>query len=113
MSLLHKKQCKPCEGGVAPLSSQEAAKFQKEVANWELNHDHSMLTLSLSCDNFYDVMSAVNGIACIVNQEDHHPDITLGYNYCSIAFTTHAVKGLSENDFICAYKINQLLDLNE
>jgi 4a-hydroxytetrahydrobiopterin dehydratase len=55
-------------------------------------------------------MAFVNAMAWVANREDHHPDFTAGYNYCEVTFTTHAIDGLSENDFICAAKVNALLD---
>ncbi len=103
------RRCVPCEGGVAPL---EAAAARRELAAldpaWQLDAEARHLCREYRCANFYRVMSLVNAIAHIANAEDHHPDLELGYNYCRVRYTTHAIRGLSENDFICAAKIDRL-----
>ncbi|MEO6564242.1 MAG: 4a-hydroxytetrahydrobiopterin dehydratase, partial [Nitrosospira sp.] len=62
-------------------------------------------------NNYYQTMAFVNAVAWVSHREDHHPDITVGYNKCRVEYTTHAVNGLSENDFICAAKIDTLLKI--
>jgi 4a-hydroxytetrahydrobiopterin dehydratase len=79
MKELSARKCMPCEGGVPPLTA-----------------------------DFYRTMSFVNALAHIANTEDHHPDLKLGYNYCHVTFSTHSIGGLSENDFICAAKLDKL-----
>lgn len=105
---LQSKHCKPCEGNVKPLSSDESKKLLSQIKNWELNSDNTFISSNFSFKNFYKTMAFVNAIAWIANQENHHPDIEMGFNYCVVRYTTHAIKGLSENDFICAAKINEL-----
>ncbi len=112
MSFLQNKSCSACEGKSNALTKDETKKLLQEVPNWEPNDSHTAISCTLKCENFHEVMSAINGVACLANIENHHPDISLGYNYCHITFTTHAVNGLSENDFICASKINLLLNIN-
>jgi 4a-hydroxytetrahydrobiopterin dehydratase len=105
--MLAEKQCKPCEGGVAPLPRGESEKMLKELANgWTLTPEATAIRRAFAFKDFYRTMSFVNALAHIANIEDHHPDLEVGYNYCRVQFTTHTIKGLSENDFICAAKID-------
>ena len=75
---------------------------------WHLTADDRSLRRVLAFKDFYRTMSFVNAVAHVANIEDHHPDLEVGYNYCRIIFTTHSIKGLSENDFICAAKVDQI-----
>jgi 4a-hydroxytetrahydrobiopterin dehydratase len=106
---LAEKRCKPCEGGVAPLARTEAEGLMAQLsADWKLSGDGLSVRREYRFRDFYRTMSFVNALAHIANLEDHHPDLELGYNYCRVRFTTHAIKGLSENDFICAAKIDRI-----
>lgn len=106
---LAQKKCKPCEGGVAPLTREAAEALLARLAGgWQLTADHRSIRRELAFKDFYRTMSFVNAVAHPANIEDHHPDLEVGYNYCRIAYTTHAIRGLSENDFICAAKIDQI-----
>ena len=106
---LAERRCVPCEGGVAPLTPGEAAAaLAKLDPAWRLDATGRRIEREFRCKNFYRVMSLVNAIAHIANTEDHHPDIELGYDYCRVRYTTHAIGGLSDNDFICAAKIDRL-----
>jgi 4a-hydroxytetrahydrobiopterin dehydratase len=101
------KKCKPCEGGVAPLTRTAAeALLTKIDPSWRLSADGASIRRELAFKDFYRTMSFVNAVAHAANIEDHHPDLEVGYNYCRIVYTTHAIRGLSENDFICAAKID-------
>ena len=102
-------RCKPCEGGVAPLKDQEIRNLLKQVPGWE--HANRRIAKSYSFKNYYQTMAFVNAAAWISHREDHHPDITVGYNQCRVEYWTHAIGGLSENDFICAAKLDKLFDL--
>lgn len=104
------KKCVPCEGGIPPLTAQEIAGLLPNVKNWQLNAEQTALTKQYSFKNFYHTMSFVNAVAWVANQEDHHPDLKVGYNYCEVTYMTHAINGLSENDFICAAKVDALHD---
>jgi 4a-hydroxytetrahydrobiopterin dehydratase len=109
MSELAQKKCKPCEGGAAPLTREAAvALLGKLDPAWALTADHRAIRRELAFKDFYRTMSFVNAVAHVANIEDHHPDLEVGYNYCRIVFSTHAIKGLSENDFICAAKVDQI-----
>jgi 4a-hydroxytetrahydrobiopterin dehydratase len=104
---LAKKHCKPCEGNTTPIPRKEATKLVATLAaGWKLADDAQALRRELNFKDFYRTMSFVNALAHIANLEDHHPDLEVGYGYCRIVLTTHAIKGLSENDFIVAAKID-------
>ena len=103
------RRCVPCEGGVKPYTEAEArAALAALDPAWRLDTAAHHLEREYGFKDFYRVMSFVNGVAHIANREDHHPDLELGYDYCRVRYTTHAIKGLSENDFICAAKIDRL-----
>jgi 4a-hydroxytetrahydrobiopterin dehydratase len=109
MSDLAQKKCTPCQGGTPPLTRDRANELLGKLdKGWSLAADAGSIRRELSFKDFYRTMSFVNAVAHLANIEDHHPDLEVGYNYCRIVFTTHAVKGLSENDFICAAKVDQL-----
>ena len=109
MNDLSQKRCKPCEGGVAPIERNEAESLLKKLdAGWRLSDDAKSIHREWKFKNFYHTMSFVNAVAHIANTEDHHPDLEVGYGVCRMKFTTHAIDGLSENDFICAAKVDRL-----
>ena len=109
MSDLTSKKCVPCEGGVQALTRAEAQNLMKQLkAEWRLADDAKSIASEWKFRNFFHTMSFVNAVAHIANAEDHHPDVELGYSYCRIRYNTHAIGGLSENDFICAAKIDAL-----
>lgn len=109
MSELTDKKCVPCEGGVQPLSRAEAQRYLTKLApGWTLSSDATRIERQYKFKDFYRTMSFVNGVAFVANNEDHHPDLEVGYDYCRVRYMTHAIKGLSENDFICAAKIDRL-----
>ena len=110
MNDLKNQQCKPCEGGVCPLDESLSIQQLEQVPGWELSEDRQGITRKLKFRDFVSTMSFINAMADMAEQQGHHPDFAAGYNYCEIRFTTHAIGGLSENDFICAAKINHLLD---
>jgi len=109
MSALVEQRCKPCEGGVAPLTLDEARELMKQLhETWKLADDGKSIRNEWKFRNFYHAMSFVNAVAHIANAEDHHPDFEVGYGYCRMTFNTHAIGGLSQNDFICAAKVDAL-----
>jgi 4a-hydroxytetrahydrobiopterin dehydratase len=107
---LTNRHCVPCEGGVPTLTRAEAETLLADVPNWELADDTRSINRRFEFKGFYKCMSFINAMAWIANAENHHPDFSAGYNFCEVTFTTHAIDGLSDNDFICAAKINALLD---
>ncbi len=105
---LNQKNCVPCEGGVPALSKNESENLLAQLKEWQLLENPLRLSKNFSFKHFYHTIAFVNAVAWIANQENHHPDLEVGYNYCKINYHTHAINGLSENDFICAAKIDQL-----
>lgn len=92
-----------------PLDVTEAAALLKELhADWAISADNTAISRKFSFKGFRQTMEFVNAIAWIVNKEKHHPDLKVGYDYCDVLFTTHAINGLSQNDFICASKVDAL-----
>jgi 4a-hydroxytetrahydrobiopterin dehydratase len=109
MSALTEKRCKPCEGGVEPFTRAQAEGLLSQLARgWEIEGDGKSIRREFRFKDFYRTMSFVNALAHIANLEDHHPDLEVGYGSCRVRFSTHSIKGLSENDFICAAKIDAI-----
>jgi 4a-hydroxytetrahydrobiopterin dehydratase len=109
MNELVQKRCVPCEGGVEPLAREQAEALMAQLdPAWQLAADAKSIRREFKFRNFYHSMGFLNAVAYIANAEDHHPDVEVGYGYCHVRFNTHAIGGLSENDFICAAKIDQL-----
>lgn len=106
---LSNKNCKPCEGGVPPLIESEAQAMLKELDSWEMNNNAISKTFEFK--NYYQVLAFVNAVAWMTHREDHHPDMAVSYNKCRVEYSTHAIGGLSENDFICAAKVDALFKL--
>ena len=111
MDDLNKKKCVPCEGGVIPFDISQIHKYQKKVDGWDIikgNEDIFYLSKKFKFENFLNSQNFVIKVGQISEEEDHHPDINYGWGYAEIKITTHAIKGLSENDFILAAKIDQI-----
>lgn len=108
MTALIEKSCRSCAPGTPPLSREQANEMLSQIPGWSLNQDATGISRSFKFKNYHETMAFVNAQAWIAHREDHHPDIELGYNRCQVRFSTHSIKGLSENDFICAAKINAL-----
>ncbi|MHB1280871.1 MAG: 4a-hydroxytetrahydrobiopterin dehydratase [Acidithiobacillus sp.] len=104
---LRKGRCRPCEGGAAGLSAEAIQAGLQDLSGWQL--DGSALCRDCHFKNFYETMAFVNAVAWIADREDHHPDMEVGYGRCVVRYSTHAVDGLTDNDFICARQINALL----
>lgn len=105
-SSLTEKRCKACAPGTPALSQVQIDQLIPEVPGWKIHE--GALCRAYDFKDFHRTMAFVNALAWIAHQEDHHPDLKLGYNRCEVHFSTHSVKGLSENDFICAAKVNAL-----
>jgi 4a-hydroxytetrahydrobiopterin dehydratase len=106
---LASRKCKPCEGGAAPLPDSAARALLADLSGWELVGG-AAIRKTVKCKDFLDAVSLIQRIAPIAEAEDHHPDLHLtGYRKLTIELSTHAIGGLSENDFILAAKIDQLL----
>ncbi len=105
---LAKRKCVPCEGGIPPLTKEEAEKLIPELKDWMLVDEANLLAKSFRFKDFVETMKFVNKVADIAETEGHHPDMTVTYGAVTIELMTHAIGGLSENDFIVAAKIDEL-----
>ncbi len=104
------KHCKACEGGVDALTPDQARALSAQLhADWQLSADGKQISRGFRFKNYYQTLAFVNAAAWISHQEDHHPDLEVGYSRCVVRYTTHAIDGLSENDFICAAKVDALM----
>jgi 4a-hydroxytetrahydrobiopterin dehydratase len=101
------KRCRPCEGGVPPLDDAAAAGLLAALPEWV--RDGAFIARTYSFANHYEAIAFVNAVAWVSHREDHHPDLAVGYLDVRVSYTTHAIGGLSENDFICAAKVEKLL----
>tara|TARA_B100000035_G_scaffold248958_1_gene217719 strand:- start:678 stop:1022 length:345 start_codon:yes stop_codon:yes gene_type:complete len=114
MSDLLKKKCSPCEGGVTPFDISEIHKYQKKVDGWVIvKNDKNIFNLEkkFKFKNFLESQNFVNEVGKLSEDEGHHPDILFGWGYAKINITTHAIEGLSENDFILAAKIDKIINV--
>ena len=114
MSNLKDKKCVPCEGGVIPFDISEIHKYQKKVDGWDISKDNKQnffLNKRFNFRNFIESQEFINKVGEISEDEGHHPDISFGWGYAEIKITTHAIEGLSENDFILAAKIDQIFNV--
>lgn len=106
---LAQKKCVPCEGGTKPLTKEEAIRLISELkATWELDDASTKIRCEFVMESFPDAISFVAAIGAIAEEEGHHPDIHIFYTTVIIELWTHAIRGLSENDFILAAKIEQV-----
>ncbi len=110
MTELTEKHCKACEGGADALDDQRIQSLLVQVPGWEVAGDNRSIRRRFEFKGFYKTVSFINAMAWVANQEGHHPDFCAGYNYCEVSFTTHDLGALSENDFICAARLNALLE---
>jgi len=108
MEDLTKKRCVPCEGGTPPLTRPEAEKYLAQVRDWQLSDDAKLISKEFILKDFKEAIAFINRVAALAEEEGHHPDIRLSWNRVRLELSTHAIKGLSENDFIVAAKINAL-----
>lgn len=107
---LRNKKCVSCEGIGTPLTAEQIKNLLPQLdGQWQVSTENQSIKRELSFKNFYETMAFVNALAWIANRENHHPDLELGYNYCKVTFMTHALNGLTHNDFICAAKLDGLL----
>lgn len=102
------KHCVPCEGGVPALDKETSAKLLKKLDGWDIRESGNEIIKSFHFKNYYQTIAFVNAIAWMAHNENHHPDLEVSYNHCLVRYSTHAIGGLSENDFICAAKIDAI-----
>jgi len=103
------KSCIPCRGGVPPLGAEEAKEYLLEAPGWTLSDGATRIRREVSFRNFSSALEFVNRVGELAEREGHHPDIEFGWGYCRVTFYTHKIRGLHENDFIMAAKVNALL----
>jgi 4a-hydroxytetrahydrobiopterin dehydratase len=106
MPSLAAMKCKELPAGTPALGRARIDALLKEVPGW--SYDGKVISKTWPFKNYYETLAFVNAVAWIVHHEDHHPDMNVGYNRCRVEFSTHSVGGISENDFICAAKIEAL-----
>lgn len=106
---LSNKDCVPCQGGVPPMSADEAQKTLSQLDGWTLSDDGTTISRRFEFKGFAKAVEMANLAAWLGNKQGHHPDISFGWGYCAVAFTTHEAGGLTENDFICAAKLDALV----
>lgn len=107
MNTLAKQTCRPCEGGTAPLADAQVAQLLSQLTDWQL--EEGKLVKTFRFRDHYQAVAFVNAVAWISHTQDHHPVVELGYNTVRLAYWTHAIGGLSVNDFICAAKVDSVL----
>ncbi|MCI0597687.1 4a-hydroxytetrahydrobiopterin dehydratase [Candidatus Parcubacteria bacterium] len=108
MSELTHKRCVPCEEGGSPLTLEQAQDLMEHAPGWTLSDDARKLTRSFVFKDFIKALAFVNAVGKLAEEEWHHPDIMLGWGRVELTFTTHSLRGLAENDFIMAAKVNAL-----
>lgn len=110
MKNLAEKKCKPCEGGVDPLTAEQSKALLKALhKDWVLVEEQNRIERLFSFPSFARNIAFVNAVAFIATNEGHHPELHVTYRTCRVSYTTTAISGLSDNDFICAAKIDRLL----
>ncbi|MDP2311074.1 MAG: 4a-hydroxytetrahydrobiopterin dehydratase [Pseudomonadota bacterium] len=109
MSDLTTRRCVACEGGMARLSPDGIRQILTEVPGWALVDDDKAIERTFTFEDYWETMAFVNAVAWIAHTEDHHPDLSVHWGKCVVRWNTHAVKGLTDNDFICAAKVSALL----
>ena len=106
---LMRKKCAPCEGGVAPMTDAQIGPMLKGLVG--LQRDGLKIFKEYKFKDHYQTQAFTNAVMWVSHREDHHPYMLVGYNTCRVEFWTHAINGLSENDFICAAKVDSLLEI--
>ena len=109
MTDLAERRCKPCEGGVAPLSGDSARELMGALhSEWQLENGGKSITRSFRFPAYSWTIAFANAVAWIATTEGHHPRMIVEYGNCTVSFTTNAIDGLSDNDFICAAKVDRI-----
>lgn len=107
---LVEKKCTPCRGGIPPLTREEAERFQVQTPNWGLHNGGHRIERTFRFSNFQEAFAFVRHVGELAETEGHHPDISFGWGYATISLRTKKIKGLHENDFIMASKIDRMFD---
>jgi 4a-hydroxytetrahydrobiopterin dehydratase len=105
------RRCKPCKSGIPPFKQPEIESFLQQLKGWQ-QYDH-LISKTYRFRDYYQTIAFVNMVAWISHREDHHPELVVNYNSCHVEYTTHSMHGLSENDFICAAKLDELYGISD
>lgn len=103
---LAEKTCVPCKGGIPPMPKDEARSYMEQVPGWELSEAGDRIARRFAFADFAAALAFVNGVGALAEEEQHHPDIAFGWGYAEVTFFTHKIRGLHENDFVMAAKVN-------
>lgn len=109
MSDLSSKRCLACTPATPRVAPEEVTQLLATLPGYEADLRVGSISKTYEFEDFYETMAFVNAVAFIAHVEDHHPDLVVSYRRCSVTYSTHAIGGLSENDFICAAKIEALV----
>ena len=105
------RRCKPCEGGVRPLDAEQCRQLLAGLHDdWSISEDGLAISRAFDFPAYSHTLGFANAVAWIAISEGHHPVLTVSYGRCEVSYTTHAINGLSDNDFICAAKIDRLAE---
>jgi 4a-hydroxytetrahydrobiopterin dehydratase len=113
MTELATKTCVPCRGGVPPLGHEDAQAYLEQADGWQLQDESKRIERTFKFKNFREALAFVDRVGGLAEAEGHHPDIGFGWGYATVSLHTHKIKGLHENDFIMAAKINRLLEQSQ
>lgn len=108
ISDLRTSHCVACEGGVPPLDDATVERLLAEIPGW--TREARAIVRTFQFRNYYETISFVNAIAWMAHRENHHPDLEVHFKTCRVLYTTHAINGISQNDIICALRVNSLLE---
>ena len=106
---LLEKVCTPCRGGIPPLAREEAERYLGQVREWELLDDARRIRRAYRFRDFREALAFVQGVGALAEAEGHHPDVCFGWGYATVSLQTKKIKGLHENDFIMAAKVDRLM----
>jgi len=102
------KTCVPCKGGIPPLTREEASRYMPQTPGWEMSAEGQQISRSFKLANFRDTLAFVEKVGALVEEERHHPEICFGWGHATVTLQTRKIRGLHENDFIMAAKINRI-----
>jgi 4a-hydroxytetrahydrobiopterin dehydratase len=108
--VLIEKKCTPCRGGIPPLTPDEALRYHAETPDWQLRDDSHRIERTFRFSNFGEALAFIGQVGELAESEGHHPDVAFGWGYATVSLSTKKIKGLHENDFIMASKIDRLFD---
>lgn len=108
-STLAEKKCSACKPGTPALDGKRVKELLQQIPGWETKNGE--IRKAYAFKDYHHTMAFVNAVAWVAHQQNHHPDMEVGYNKCVVRYSTHSVGGLSENDFICAAKVEALFEI--